>query len=272
MDLKNLTKEIFDLRKQAKELTGKSKEDKLSIALENASRLYKTEPSDEWVQKAFAWVLIDLCNHCIATSKLNQANNQFQKLLSINFNPVDDIIEKQKSILRPKVDQIYSEIKKAEEYSKNGKHKDAINIFSELIKKNKLTDLHHDSYGWVIYRYLKELSKELSIVQVKTFLKNYLDLKTERPSLLHSMIINFALAYAKEHSDFDLYNFFKLWGPENLRSEDKRNQLVEDKEYPSLISRILREFVEKDIPYDINYLIEHIQLDEYSFFDDGLPF
>jgi len=272
LDLKNLTKEIFYLRKQAKELTGKSKEDKLSQALKNASGLYKTDPNDEWVKKAFAWVLIDLCNHCIVTSNVNQANNYFQKLLTINFSPVDDIIEKQKSILRPKFDQNYSEIKKAEEHSKNGKHKEAINIFNELIKKNKLTDLHHESYGWVIYRYVKELSNEISVIQVKTYLKNYLELKNERPSLLHSMILKFALTYSKDHSDFELYNFFKLWGPENLRAEDKRNQLDKDKEYPSLISRILREFVEKDLPYDIDYLIEHIQLDEYPFFDDGLPF
>ena len=101
-----------------------------------------------------------------------------------------------------------------------------------------------------------------------------MNLKNERPSLLHSMILNFAVQYSKDHSDFDLYSFFTLWDPRFLRTDDKENQHREGKEIPSLISRVIRQFVDKDYKYDVDYLIENINMDDiYSYgSSDDLPF
>src|SRR5690606_38334207 len=120
----------------------------------------------------------------------------------------DDIIENQKNFLRPKIDTNYSEIQEAEELSKKGKHQEALVICKNLISQNQLTELHHESYGWIIYRYLKAEESNLSSVEVRTFLRDYMNLKNDRPSILHSMILNFALNYSKTHSDFRFYNFF----------------------------------------------------------------
>ena len=91
-----------------------------------------------------------------------------------------------------------------------------------------------------------------------------MNLKNERPSMLHSMILNFALHYSKDHPDFNLYNFFKLWNPSNLGSEDKEKQHFNEKEIPSLISRIFREFNDKDLSIDIDYLIENININTWN--------
>jgi len=259
------SKTIFELRNEAKDLSGIEKLNKLNNALGIARNLYSEEPYDEWIQKAFAWVLIDLCKHHITNKNLNQAETSFNELNTIDFQGnEDEIIEKQKNFLRPKIDTNYSEIQKAEELSKNGKNQEALTIFKNLISQSRLTELHHESYGWVIYRYIKAEESKLSSVEVRTFLRDYMNLKNERPSMLHSMILNFGLHYSKDHFDFNLYNFFKLWNPSNLRSEDKENQDFNDKEIPSLISRIFREFNDKDLSIDIDYLIEKIDIRSWN--------
>lgn len=261
------SKTIFALRNEAKNLEGISKLNKLTEALNLAQRLFSAEPYDEWVQKAFAYTLIDLSKYYITNKNINQAGVYFNQLLSIDFQEIDEIIENQKNFLRPKIDTNYSEVQKAEEFSKGGNHQDALNIFKKLIVENRLTKLHHEAYGWIIYRYIKDKENELDSIQVRTFLKDYMNLKNERPSMLHSMILNFALHYSKEHKDFKLYNFYLLWNPQFLRYEDKNENHKDGKTFPSLISRIFREFIDCDIAIDISELIEKTPISKVTSLD-----
>ena len=202
------------------------KEGRLEEAYQLALRLYQQDSADDDINKAFSWVLIDLCKKFISEQKLSDSQTYFNQLSSIQFEYEDEFVEtikKQIHFLKPKIDTNYSEIQKAEELSKNGNNKEALEIFKNLISQNRLTELHHESYGWIIYRYIKAEENNLSSVEVRTFLSDYMNLKNERPSMLHSMILNFALNYSKTHSDFKFYNFFLLWNPDNLRHEDLHN-------------------------------------------------
>ena len=56
------------------------------------------------------------------------------------------------------------------------------------------------------------------------------------------MILNFALHYSKDHFDFNLYNFFKLWNPSNLRSEEFKHfsfEMLEDEEFREKIVKFI---------------------------------
>ena len=269
------SKTVFELRNEAKDLAGNEKLHKLNNALNIARNLYSEEPYDEWIQKAFAWVLIDLCKHHITDNSIISALACFNELKTIDFQGYEDeIIENQKKFLRPKIDTNYSEIQKAEELSKNGRNQEALKIFKNLISQNRLTDLHHESYGWVIYRHIKTAESNLSSVQVRTFLRDYMNLKNERPSMLHSMILNFALNYSKTHTDFKFYNFFILWNPENLRYDDLHDGTNQNGDkIPSLISRICREFVNTETIFDIDEILISKILNNESVSDfDELPF
>lgn len=262
------SKTVFELRKEAKNLSGIEKLNKLNYALSIARKLYSDEPYDEWVQKALAWVLIELCYHQIEYNKLNEAENNFHELNIIDFQGYEDeIIEKQKKILHTRIDTNYSEIQKAEELSKNGNHQEALAVFKILISQNRLTELHHEPYGWIIYRYIKAEESNLSSVEVRTFLRDYMNLKNERPSMLHSMILNFALNYSKTHSDFKFYNFFLLWNPDNLRYEDLQDGYKDGKSISSLISRICREFVNSNIEINIEEFLGKINLNKETVLD-----
>lgn len=261
------SKHIFELRNQAKSLFGSEKLEVLNEAWEFAKELYEEDPDDEWVQRAFAWVLIDLCKYHLENNNINQAEIHFQELDTIDFNFYDDIIPSQINFLRPKINIVYSEIQKAEELSKSGKHQEVLNIFKTLISQNKLTEIHHENYGWIIYRFIKAEENNLSSVEVRTFLRDYMNLRNERPSLLHSMILNFALNYSKTHTDFKFYNFFLLWNPENLRHEDLYNGKIDGKEIPSLISRICKEFFYSNTEVNLEDLLSKINLKKDEILD-----
>lgn len=253
---------VFELRKVAKELNGDQKLEKLEQAFDIAKRLFHESSYDEWVKKAYAWVLIDLCKYHLSLNNLSVAANYFSRLADNKY--ADDIIENQVAFLKPKVNINYSVVKEAEEFSKANKHKEALNIFNSLIKENKLTEIHHEAYGWVIYRYIKSDDSGLNSIGVRTLLRDYMNLKNERPSLLHSMILNFALNYSKEHTDFNLYNFFKLWNPINLRNDDKSEQHYEGKNLPSLVSRIFRVFIESNYSIEIDFLLNKVQMQSWG--------
>lgn len=258
---------VFELRKQAKDLSGFEKLNKLNDALMIARKLHEEDNSDEWIKKAIAWVLIDLSNYYITAKDVSLAEISFKELNTIDFLSKDDIIEKQKTLLLPKIDIIFPEIQKAEELSKNGNNIGALAIFKNLISQNKLTELHHESYGWVIFRYIKAEEKHLSSVEVRTFLRDYMILKNERPSMLHSMILNFAMNYSKTHNEFKFYNFFLLWNPNNLRYDDLHNGYKDGKEIPSLISRICREFINSNTEINIEEFLSKIDLSKETVLD-----
>src|SRR5690606_4251332 len=139
--------------------------------------------------------------------------------------------------------------------------------FKKLISQNRLTQLHHESYGWIIYRLSKTEESNLTSVQVRTFLRDYINLENEKPSMLHSMILNFALNYSKIHSDFKLYNFLLLCNPVNLRDEDLQDGYKNEKKIPSLISRICRQFVNSNTEINIEEYLSKINLSKETVLD-----
>jgi hypothetical protein len=246
------------------------KEGRLEEAHQIALRLYQQD-SDDDIKKALSWVLIDLCKKFVSEQNLNQAQIHFNQLSHIQYDYEDEFVEtiqKQIRFLKPKIDTNYTQVQQAEELSKNGKHQEAFAIFKNLISQNRFTELHHESYGWVIYRYIKAEDSNLSSVEVRTFLRDYMNLKNERPSMLHSMILNFALNYSKTHSDFRFYNFFLLWNPDNLRYDDLHDGDKDGKCIPSLISRICRDFVNTNTVFDIEEtLLNKIDLSKETVLD-----
>ena len=192
------TRTVFELRREGK----------IQEALDMALKLYQIDPYDNWTQNALAWPLIDLCKSALSQNSLNQAQQYYNQLIAINFTDLDDIISSQISFLRPKIDINYAKIQDAENLSKNGNHKLALSNMKVMFANNELLEVHHEAYGWVIYRYIKAEENNIPSVEIRSLMRDYMNLKNEKTSLLHSIFLNFALHFSKEHSDFNLYNFF----------------------------------------------------------------
>ncbi|EKT4520706.1 tetratricopeptide repeat protein [Flavobacterium psychrophilum] len=239
---------VFELRREGK----------IQEALNMALQLYQIDPDDAWNQSALAWPLIDLCKAALTQNNLSEAQKYFNQLIAIKFTSVDDIVTSQISFLRPKIDINYTKIQEAENLSKTGNHKQALSNMKAMFANNQLLDIHHEAFGWIIYRYIKAEEKNVTSVEIRSLMRDYMNLSNERPSMLHSTFLNFALNFSKEHSDFNLYSFFLLWEPKNLRLEDVSENYKDGKTYSSLISRIFKEFIDKKVQLDSKILFEKI--------------
>lgn len=153
---------------------------------------------------------------------------------------------------------IYELCKQANQMSKSGQESEALNMMEKIA--DTLPEQYHESYGWIIYRYLKVKANDISSQEVRRKLFNYINLKNVRPSLLHSMILTLALKYYNtlQKEDFHFYNFLQQWGLQNLREEDVYDGYLDNKVIPSLISRICRAFVEKNLNIPIEEFIHAI--------------
>lgn len=245
------SKKIFQLRR----------EKKLVEAYDLAVKCYEQDRDDKWINKAYAWVLIDVIKNEIQINSLDKAMAFFQQLDSIKFFAIDDILQKQIKFLRPKINANYQQILQANSSSKSGNHTEALSKFRQLNNDNKLSPDDYESYGWAIYRCLKNEDSKLKILDLKKLLSEYLKLKNPKPSMLHSFILQEAMSLAKQHNELNLYEFFKIWNPVYFRSEDKEGQYNEknQKTYPSLLARTLKEFVNKDYQIDIAFLQNNIK-------------
>lgn len=225
----------------------------LDYARQLAENFIQEGNIDVDVWKAYAWTLIDICKREQQNGNLVEARKISDFLSHMHFDTqFDEFAEtlvRKIQALRLMVNPFYAQIQEAKELSQNGNNDKAWEILTQLSADGNLPGEAHESYGWAIYRYLREHIAQLDSIQVRTQLKNYIYLHNERPSKLHSQILNFALNYSKQDGNFRFISFFKLWNPNNLRLDDFEDSCSnEGNTIPSLMSRIAKVIV--DCPLD----------------------
>lgn len=245
------TAEVYQLRREGN----------VDQAYHCAVALYRKSPADEDIKKAYAWTLINLCKRAIQAGDIQSAHDKCAELSSLDFGAAYDefsatILSQIKS-LRTKLDPYSDTLRKAVELSKNCNNDEAYQMIMPIAREGKLSVDFHESYGWMIYRYLRDNMQILTSVQVRTALRDYINLQNDRPSNLHSQILNFALNYSRHDHDFRLISFLRLWNPENMTRENFNDSYGHDgKKIPSLMSRIAREVVK----YPMDEVAEFIEL------------
>ena len=249
-----LSTEIYALRRNGQ----------LDEARQLAEKILRQDETNVDVLKAYAWTLIDICKREQQGGNLVEAQKISDFLSRMHFDTqFDEFAEtlvRKIQALRLTVNPFYAQIQEAKELSQNGNNDKAWEILTQLSVDGNLPEEVHESYGWAIYRYLRDHIAQLDSVQVRTQLKNYIYLHNERPSTLHSQILNFALNYSKQDSNFKLISFLKLWNPNNLRLDDfEDSRSNEGKTIPSLMSRIAKAIVD----YPLDEIQEFVRLIPY---------
>ena len=243
------------------EVTKLRKDGKLHEAYTLGLKLYKEQPNDIWIQRTYAWVLIAIIKAELSKD-INKAHDFFKELKTINYVTDDEVLSKQINSLRRHFNPEYALLVQAEALSKDGNHIQSLEIFRKMNQGNTLNKDSLDTYGWVIYRYIKASEVTLSVKEIKKLLFEYLKLENERPSLLHSVILQFVVHYVSTHKDFDIFKFFQIWDATLLRYEDTQEQYSNGRKYPSLLNRLLNEIVDSGHPFDINYLFDTVKGNE----------
>ena len=155
-------------------------------------------------------------------------------------------------LILPNID----EVKQISDLSKTNPNE----AYQEITKRfgadaKQLDSKLHEDFGWIVYRYMKANSEQLTAIQIRSLLRDYMQLQNERPSLLHSMILNYALNFSKDHFDFSFYKFFMLWGAKNLRYDDYQEGRAEGHDIPSLTSRICKVIIESNEVFDVQEFV-----------------
>lgn len=222
----NIAKNIMSVS----EVTRLRKVGKLQEAYDLA-REELEECQDKWTSTSMFWVLRDMIQKVyLPANNIDAAQESLDKMKEFYYDGWMDYNEAAerayKSLCRFVRPNGY-EVKSASELSKtdpDGAYQKVTEMYGKDAKL--LDDKLHEEFGWILYRYMKANFDRLTSVQIRCLLRDYMLLHNERPSMLHSTILGFALKFHKNHPDFSFYKFFLLWGPENLRDED-----FEDKTY-----------------------------------------
>lgn len=231
-----------------KEITALRRQGMLEEAFRLAKNMMEMEPG-EWANMSMFWVLRDMALRCIdnaTDSSRAYARECLKRMEALQPVMKDDsdagvvAIAKIRQALEPH----YEELMQNVELSKSNPvqaYRQTVAIVGK--QAENLEEELHETFGWILYRYFKAQLDDFTSVEARGLLRDYLVLKNERPSMLHSMMLSVALAFAKNHSDFVFPNFLELWGMSNFRDEDLSDGYNNGNVIPSLISRVCAQLV-----------------------------
>ena len=101
-----------------------------------------------------------------------------------------------------------------------------------------------ENYAWTICKVLNSNYEKIGALQCRQLLAEYMKLDIERPSKLHSAMLNAAAKIALAFVDFHFIPFLGLWDINNLRDEDFAQQKdTSGKAFPSLAERVAKAYI-----------------------------
>lgn len=246
----------------SKEVFAARKAGRLDEAYLMALELMSAEVVDEWDKKAFAWCLVDLVKRESKSSDPQNLDHYQQQLISLNIGSDDEILYKQVQYISKLSTPAGKLQAQAKDYSKQGRHYDAVEVYKKIFSTAVDDQQLHISFGWEIYRLIKQLleqDKSKNVFTVKKYLSDYLKLNVEKPSLLHTCILQIARNLAKD-GELKLVPFLRIWGLENFQDEDYQTSVGKDgKQYPSFVESILQ-MASKEAVHSNNKILVEVML------------
>ncbi len=226
----------------SKEVFAKRKEGAIDEAYKMALELMAAPQVDGWDQKAFGWCLIDLIKRDVKNGNTENLLHYRMQLESIKFDPSDDVLTKGIRNALSLCNPFGQQISEARALSKNGRHAEAAAIYRKVWANGAADQETQTSFGWELYRHAKELmaGENLNLGAVKRNLSDYLKLDLDKPSLLHTCVLQLAAKLAGQDK-LSMLAFSRQWNFKYLRPEDFERYRAEDgKEYPSLAEKVIQ--------------------------------
>ena len=125
-----------------------------------------------------------------------------------------------------------------------------------------------ENIGWVLFYWMREHLTKVDPNDLKQVLVSYLHLANARPSMLHSTMLSMAVKTADRAPVFDMFGFFELWGPSNLRDEDYEDGKADDgKTFPSLAKRVIDRIIRSGAVVTVQSLRPLFRQDKISDID-----
>lgn len=220
---------------------------------------------DAWDVRAFGWVLVDLVKK-LAANPGPELNRYADELRQLAVPPDDDLLTKQRGYTLSLLQEGAKDLQKARVLSRGGEHRQAVRIYAEVFERGALDPSNQGAYGWDIFKATRQLTQQGAqdqwpaavVGEAKRYLGAYMKLDVERPSMLHSCILQQALRLASG-GHLKVMVFARMWGLENLRQEDFERYVTEDgKSRPSLAETVVQQAAKEAAasgqPGDLDYI------------------
>lgn len=198
---------------------------------------------DDWDKKAFCWCLIDIIKRDAESGKNENLAHYRAQLESIEADPSDEVLAKGIRYALSLCNPGGREINKAKALSREGRHAEAAESYRKALVAYPKSREIQTGLGWELLKYSQKLlaADKINLGVIKKNLNDYLKLDVEKPSLLHSCVLQLAAKLAGQDK-FNMLAFSRLWNLENLRQEDfERFRTEDDKEYPSLAEKVIQQ-------------------------------
>ncbi|PIE84160.1 MAG: hypothetical protein CSA07_03570 [Bacteroidia bacterium] len=231
------------------------RERRLKEAFQLAQQAISEEPGDERVAAAYFWVVYDYCKHFIESNdreKLDRALAMLERVPAEILRSNEYVANAYRSLQRASHPEL-SVIQAAQGRSKDDPCGAYESVKEFIESPDSVGQDWHEKLGWILYRYMKWLLEQepLDEYMLRSLLRDYIQLRNSRPSLLHSRILWQATQLAKKKVSFDFPTFFLHWGGDNFRDEDLHPHVDGEHKYPSLLSHVCRQVATGGKPYDV---------------------
>lgn len=226
-----VTREIFSLRKAG------NIEEAYALAVE----AYAEAPADEWVIKAYGWVLYDKLKAALQNPKQEVIQQLVQEIETLNVSEADEMLSPNLKRLLDQAQPEGQQLRRAKDLDKNNQHAEARIIFRQIRKSFIGNTQFADSYGWCLFKQLKQIiaHEPVNISMCNDLFEEYLTLQVEKPSILHSNILRLAEKLVGNDS-FLFMSIVKKWGYQNFLPDDWNKNLYEGKTYPGLAEKTIQ--------------------------------
>lgn len=255
----------------SKDVFSTRKEGRLDEAYKMAIELINKPNNDEWDIKAFAWCVIDLIKREAKSGNSENLHHYSDQLRNLAIDASDKILTDQKEYALRLCNPNSQEILRAKSLSKQGNHHEALNLYKRIYNNGDQSIDVQTGFAWELYRVAKGMTEQTpaNFNGAKRSINDYFKLNTEKPSLLHTCMLQLAGKIAKE-GKLNMGAFARIWGLENLRPEDYDPYISDDgKSYPSLAERVIqrasKDAFTNDAYEELIYLLPYINdyIDRY---------
>jgi tetratricopeptide (TPR) repeat protein len=227
----------------SKEVFAKRREGAIDEAYRMALELMGSPNADDWDRKAFCWCLIDIIKRDARNGDNENLAHYRRQLESVETDQSDEVLVKGIRNALSLYNPGGLEISEAKALGREGRHTEAAALYRKALACGTGNREAQTGFGWELYFHSKELmaAENASLGTVKRNLNDYLKLDIEKPSDLHSRILQLAAKLAGQDK-LSMLAFSRLWNLDNLRPEDfERFRAKDGKEYPSLAERVIQQ-------------------------------
>jgi len=248
----------------SKEVFEKRKAGQIHEAYQMGQELVRNNPNDPWSIKALAYCLIDLIKEASSRNDGNSLKNFVAELNGLDIDQHDEILVRSVNHAKGLGDPQTKIISDAKALSKQGQHHDAVNAYRTALRSFPSDISVHEGLGWELYRVGKDIFgiEKIDVYKAKQLLNEYIKLKNERPSRLHSLFLRYADKLIGSEG-FNLVAFLRFWNLDNLTHEDcEPYQADNGKVYPSIAEKVIqhaaKDALSRNISDDMQYILLYI--------------